>query len=192
VTITNTFVGELDVLKNVIGEPAPGTEFTIFVNCDGADFDQFLLFDEFGNLTSGTTPITGIPLGTECTVSETEDGGADSVTYDPDGGTPFDPPTVTIDAESDTVTVTVTNTFNDGDDDGDDGDDGDDDGDGGDDEEAALPDTGGPSLWILTMGGLLTALGLMIIANRESVVRTGMFVRVPIDQPTTIGRHVRK
>ncbi|HEX6262947.1 MAG TPA: hypothetical protein VF097_08890, partial [Actinomycetota bacterium] len=45
------------------------------------------------------------------TVTETGTGGADSVTYSPDGGTPSDPPTVEITSDGQEVTVTVTNTF---------------------------------------------------------------------------------
>ena len=116
VTVTNTFdqeVGQLDVAKVVsgAGSPAPGATFTIDVDCDDTEFDETLTFDDDGLLQSGTSPITGIPLGTQCSVTESGTGGADSVTYDPNGGTAADPPTVTIDTEGETVTVTVTNTF---------------------------------------------------------------------------------
>ncbi|HEX6206877.1 MAG TPA: DUF5979 domain-containing protein [Actinomycetota bacterium] len=105
--------GSLDVAKVVdgTGSPEPGTEFTIDVDCDDDAYDATLVFDEDGNLTSGSLPITGIPLGTECTVTETGTGDADSVTYSPDGGTPSDPPTVEITSDGQEVTVTVTNTF---------------------------------------------------------------------------------
>ena len=115
VTVTNTFdqeVGSLDVVKDVTGAGDPGdTTFTITVDCDDDAFDETLVFDEDENLVSGTTPITDIPLGTQCSVTETDDGGADLVTYDPNGGMSTDPPTVTIDTEGETVTVTVTNAF---------------------------------------------------------------------------------
>jgi Domain of unknown function (DUF5979) len=114
VTVTNTFnldqvVGSLDVLKVVTGpgDPDPGATFTIEVDCDDDAFDTTLVFDASGNLTSGTSPITGIPVGTQCTVTETGDGGADGVTYNPGGASP---PTVTI-VGNQTVTVTVTNNF---------------------------------------------------------------------------------
>lgn len=102
--------GSLDVLKVVSGsgEPDPGATFTIEVDCDDDAFDTTLVFDADGNLTSGTSPITGIPVGTQCTVTETGDGGADGVTYNPGGA---NPPTVTITQDGQTVTVTVTNNF---------------------------------------------------------------------------------
>jgi LPXTG-motif cell wall-anchored protein len=179
VTVTNTFLGEdegiLDVVKVVAGdgEPEPGTEFTIEVDCDGDEFDETLVFDEDGNLASGTTPITGIPLGTDCTVTETDDGDAELVIYDPNGGSPSDPPTVEITTEGETVTVTVTNVFEDDDDDDDgdgDGDDGDgDDGDDGDDEDASLPSTGSSADSLLEAGLWLVVLGaaLLIMARRR-------------------------
>ena len=98
--------GSLDVLKVVAGEGTPdeGTQFTVEVTCDSDGFDTTLTFDENGALLSGDVPITDIPDGTNCTVSETDDGGADDVEIDPNGGQ------VEIEGES-TVTVTVTNTF---------------------------------------------------------------------------------
>ncbi len=118
VTVTNTFdsdlpdTGSLEVLKVVdgSGSPAPGATFTVAVDCDDDDFDETLVFDATGALTSGTNPQTGIPLGVVCTVTETSDGDADAVTYSPDGGTPTTPPEVTI-TDSTAVSVTVTNTF---------------------------------------------------------------------------------
>lgn len=52
----------------------------------------------------------------------------------------------------------------DDDDDGDD-DDGDDDGDDDEKEKSELPNTGGPSPWILLTGGLLSVLGVAILSN---------------------------
>jgi LPXTG-motif cell wall-anchored protein len=99
-------VGTLDVLKIVAGEGTPdeGAEFVIDVTCDSDGFDTTLTFDEEGNLVSGDAPITDIPEGTNCIVSETDDGGADDVELDPLDGQ------VEIDG-NETVTVTVTNTF---------------------------------------------------------------------------------
>jgi hypothetical protein len=153
VTVTNTFredepLGAIDVVK-VIGEgpePEPGAEFTIEVDCSVDSFDTTLRFDETGALISGTTPIFGLPLGTTCTVTETGEGGATGVVYDPFGTIPEDPPTVTVD-EAALVTVTVTNTFTDSGpvvtttlpDDDDDGTDGD----GGVDDGTAAPERPG-------------------------------------------------
>jgi hypothetical protein len=72
-------------------------------------------------------------------------------------------------------------------DDDDDDDDGDDDGDeeDGDDDDGggALPDTGGQSLWILLMGGLLTLFGMAILSNRGSMGRMGLFGPALLDVP---------
>lgn len=120
VTVTNTFtepeVGSLDVIKVVEGPVPPGTVFEVTIDCtlEGSPLDGFpvlVTFDENGDLVPPPDlPLTGIPAGAECTVEETDDGGATSVAYDPDGGTPSDPPTVTIVAEE-VALVTVTNTF---------------------------------------------------------------------------------
>jgi hypothetical protein len=63
------------------------------------------------------------------------------------------------------------------DDDDDDGDDDDGDEEDGDDDDGggALPDTGGQSLWILLMGGLLTVFGMAILSSRGSMGRIGLF-----------------
>jgi LPXTG-motif cell wall-anchored protein len=99
-------VGSLDVVKIVTGEGTPdeGTEFTVEIVCDSDGFDTTLTFDENGDLLSGVAPITDIPDGTNCTVSETDAGGADDVEINPNDGQ--------VEIEGDeTVTVTVTNTF---------------------------------------------------------------------------------
>ena len=118
VTVTNTYVGtgSLAVSKTVdgSGSPAPGAEFEVTVDCDddGDAFDTVFTFDASGAQTGGgDNPITGIPVGTECSVTETEPEGADSVSYDPDGGSPDLPPTITITTDGQAATVTVTNTY---------------------------------------------------------------------------------
>jgi hypothetical protein len=165
-------VGALDVEKVVAGDPGEGEEFfTIEVDCDNDDFDETLGFDTDGRLRMGTTPIVGIPLGTECTVTETDVGlepwappatGPEPELGDiqllvhyqvlPDGVPSVHPPTVTIDTEGETVAVRVENFFigpvgeedpvGDGDNDGDgDGDDGNRSHDGTDDP-SDLPNAG--------------------------------------------------
>src|SRR5207248_1299294 len=93
-----------------VGSPAGGTTFTVAVDCnDGSGHDRTLTFDSSGALTGGgPLPITGIPAGTQCSVTETGTGGASSVTYSPGGA---NPPTVTI-AANQQSSVTVTNTYN--------------------------------------------------------------------------------
>jgi len=120
VTITNTFLepdeGALNVVKVVEGPVPPGTLFEVTIDCtvEGSSLDGFpvvVTFDDSGDLVPPPNlPLTGIPAGAECTVEETDNGGATSVAYDPNGGTPADPPTVPVVA-NETVLVTITNTF---------------------------------------------------------------------------------
>jgi uncharacterized protein DUF5979 len=108
VAVTNTFTGSLLVTKTVSGTPTGTPTFTVTVDCnDGTSHDATLTFDSTGTLTSGTNPITGIPAGAQCTVTETGNGGATSVSYNPGGASA---PTVTIGANQQS-TVGVTNTF---------------------------------------------------------------------------------
>jgi hypothetical protein len=75
--------GGLDVTKTIVGSAPGSATFTVDVDCDDDDFDGTLVFDNTGTLTIDGTidslPITGIPVGTSCTITETDDGGADSV-----------------------------------------------------------------------------------------------------------------
>ncbi|HEX9506582.1 MAG TPA: DUF5979 domain-containing protein, partial [Acidimicrobiia bacterium] len=119
VAITNTFAevlvtGSLTVTKSVVGDAGSST-FTVAVDCPGDTFDRTLTFGSTGTLTGGgSLPITGIPAGTQCTVTETGNGGASSTTYAVNGGSASSSaPTVTIAGES-TKTVKVTNTFDPG------------------------------------------------------------------------------
>src|SRR6185312_10040656 len=95
VTVTNTYTGSLTVTKTVSGTPPGGTTFTVAVDCnDGSGHDRTLTFDSSGALTGGgPLPITGIPAGRQCSVTETGTGSASSVTYSPGGA---NPPTVTV------------------------------------------------------------------------------------------------
>jgi hypothetical protein len=112
VSVTNSYLGELDVEKLVVGDPGGSVSFTVAVDCDVDAFDDTLMFDETGALTGGgPVPITGIPAGTQCEVEETSTGGATSVGYAVDGNpVAVPPPTVTI-ASGATVTVSVTNSY---------------------------------------------------------------------------------
>ena len=85
---------DVDKVVAGTGTPAPGTTFTVEVDCDDDAYDETLTFDATGALTSGTASQSGIPEGTQCTVTETSTGGADGVAYSPNGGTPADAPTV--------------------------------------------------------------------------------------------------
>src|SRR5207244_8220319 len=106
---TTPATGSLTVSKTVAGTPTGGATFTVAVDCnDGSGHDRTLTFDSAGSLTGGgPLPITGIPSGTQCSVTETGTGGASSVTYTPGGN---NPPTVTITSNQQS-SVAGTNTF---------------------------------------------------------------------------------
>ena len=59
------------------------------VNCDDDAFDTTLTFDATGALTSANSPITGIPAGTQCAVTETGTGTATATGYSVDGAGTF-------------------------------------------------------------------------------------------------------
>ena len=116
VAITNTYTGSLTVSKSVVGTPPEGSSFTVSVACPASGtplsgFPKTLTFDSTGALTSGTLPVTGIPVGTQCSVTETDAGGASSTLYSVNGGsTSSSPPTVTINATTQ-QSVAVSNIF---------------------------------------------------------------------------------
>ncbi|HEV2311082.1 MAG TPA: DUF5979 domain-containing protein, partial [Acidimicrobiia bacterium] len=116
VAITNTYTGSLTVSKTVVGTPPEGSTFTVSVACPASrtplsGFPKTLTFNSSGTLTSGTLPITGIPAGTQCSVTETGTGGATSTTYAVNGGSSSsNPPTVVISSSTER-SVAVTNTY---------------------------------------------------------------------------------
>ena len=97
--------GRLGVTKTLSGDVAgyvPGTEFTIEVDCDNDAFDTTLSV-----VPDVTEFVEGIPLGTECTVTETAVPAPGAPTY---GQVTYSPgQTVTISAEGVDVIITVTN-----------------------------------------------------------------------------------
>lgn len=110
-----------------------------------------------------------------CEIPEDPDEGCSDDDDDDDDGDSDGFPDADVDGEPDgDQVVEALDDDDDEDCDDDDDDDGDDD-DEDDDDEAALPDTGGPSQWNLILGVMLTIMGMMVLANRESLVRTGLF-----------------
>jgi hypothetical protein len=115
--------GTLVVTKIVEGPVPPGTEFLVEVDCppiqptDGGgeaiENPRFLTFDEEGG--SQTLPV--FIFASECTITEIEDGGAETVTYggeDIPGGcdvTASETNVVADFIEPVTCEVTITNTF---------------------------------------------------------------------------------
>jgi hypothetical protein len=131
-------VAPLTVVKTVSGPVPEGTTFTAKIECDGEiiEGDSELVdsveitFDATGQPTSEDT--FGFDNEGTCTVTETEDGGAETKTYAcdvdfldsgatasqvdpvdicPDAGPQSDPITVNIEVEDQDVTVTIANTF---------------------------------------------------------------------------------
>ncbi|SKC59542.1 DUF5979 domain-containing protein [Krasilnikoviella flava] len=112
VDVTNTYdLGQFTVTKDVVGDGADfGVgPFTVEAACtfEGAEIDMGS--GTIGGATrtvepGGTVTYSGLPVGAECTVTETADYGAADVTIDPE--------TVIVPAaDGDPVAVTVTNRF---------------------------------------------------------------------------------
>lgn len=135
----------LHIRKVVVGPVPAGTQFVVTVTCDpptitpGGVSSQQFVFDAQGNPV-GTGDTVTFEGPTSCTVTETQTGGAASVTYEcegtlpppndlggsgrfsarlgipqgpicPSSGPQSDPITVNIIASRQEATVTVTNTF---------------------------------------------------------------------------------
>jgi large repetitive protein len=110
-TVTNTFgVGSINVIKKVTGNDATqyGTgPFILAMKCvlDDATGSR-TVWDGTIKLGGGApllATITDIAAGAKCTVTESETGGASTVSIDPSGPIPVD--------ANQTATVTVTNSF---------------------------------------------------------------------------------
>ncbi|WP_265523596.1 DUF5979 domain-containing protein [Oerskovia flava] len=121
VVITNTFdVGSVQVDKELDGLGAlygPGP-FEVTLACTYEDVDLTIPGGDVRELVPGEPVVyDGLPVGAECTVTETETFGASSTTMSVDGGEPTDGTVVEVtvppvDGGSPTaVTVAVTNTF---------------------------------------------------------------------------------
>ena len=113
VTITNTFAtGGLTITKVVddggTGVVPDGTAFTLAVACElgGTSLDGFPTDVTLTTPDSLSTTITDLPVGSECTVTETDDAGATL----PPVIAPQQPVTIT-DSGDGPVSVVVTNVF---------------------------------------------------------------------------------
>lgn len=108
-TITNDFPDAIvEVTKKVAGAPSDGP-FTIALDCTFGGspvpgFPKDITFD-----SAGTVPVSDIPAGSACRAEETENGGADSVAYDPVG--PGDGSGDVVAKDGEPQQITVTNTF---------------------------------------------------------------------------------
>ena len=93
----------LHIRKVVVGPVQPGTQFVVTVACEGNDFpgepiiftgdggsptsSVQLVFDAQGNPVGSGDTVTFVDAGT-CTVTETQTGGAASVSYECEGSLP--------------------------------------------------------------------------------------------------------
>ncbi|WP_454044732.1 DUF5979 domain-containing protein [Cellulosimicrobium sp. Marseille-Q8652] len=121
VVITNTFdVGTVEVDKELAGLGAlygPGP-FEVTLGCTYDGVDLTIPGGEVRELVPGEPVVyDGLPVGSACTVTETDTFGASSTTVSVDGGEPVDGTAADVvvppadDGEPTTVTVAMTNTF---------------------------------------------------------------------------------
>jgi len=121
VVITNTFdVGSIQVDKELAGLGAlygPGP-FELTLACTYEGVDLTIPGGAVREVDGGASVVyDGLPVGSECTLTETDDFGASSTTIAVDDGDPVDGTSVdvvvppAVDGDPTTVTVTVTNTF---------------------------------------------------------------------------------
>ena len=98
--------GDLVVTKVVEGDAAPPeASFTVAITCTYEDM-EFGWTDDIGHGES-MGPFRNLPAGSECTITETDVGGADTTTVDGEAGTTA---TVTIEADAEHE-VEIVNTF---------------------------------------------------------------------------------
>ena len=102
-SVTNDFpLGELSVTKSIVGDVDGGFTagpFTVEIDCQYADaavegFPTTVEFDE-----AGTASPIPVPVGSECSVTETVTGGATDVIYEPVGPATGRSAVVTVPAE---------------------------------------------------------------------------------------------
>ncbi|GAA5033110.1 hypothetical protein GCM10025738_16160 [Microbacterium fluvii] len=141
ITVTNTYrAGGLQIVKRITGSGATAATgpFVFSVVCafdgDPAAFSESVTLRPAGSLTISSDVIEPLPVGAECTVAETDDGGADQT-----------PPPVTViipdpDDEPAVVRAQFENEFT-----------------------ADLAGTGGvPAWWLLSLAGGVLMLGLAL------------------------------
>lgn len=154
ITVTNTFdVGRIEVVKTVSGGDAAlhdGDAFEVTASCVWNGSDIEVPGGAVRALTTGTPVVyDDLPVGAECAVSETGNGGADAVTYTP--ADPADPNRALVSVGAgEAASVTIDNRF-----------------------DTALPPTGADGARLAGLGaiGILTILaGVLatVIVRRRS------------------------
>jgi uncharacterized repeat protein (TIGR01451 family) len=146
----NTFdLGSITVTKTIEGDDATRHEsenFVVHLACtsmiDGASRDVAIPGGADRTLSAATGLVTHyeqLPVGAECTVTETSDGGASAVTISPDDGA------VTV-ADSADIAISVVNRF---------------------DDPATLPFTGTDARGELAAAALLVIAGILLLRRRR-------------------------
>ena len=97
----------VDVTKVVVGDPPPGSTFVVRNDCESAAVDAS--FEAAG----GFKELTFANEGSSCSVSEPQNGGADSTTFacQPLENVSCDTTSFVVDEFDAGVSITVTNTF---------------------------------------------------------------------------------
>lgn len=154
--IVNTFdAGELTVTKRVEGGPAGPYSFELACST-GQGAVELAPADAAFELRDGRSRTVSVPLGAECTVTETGVDDEVVVTFE-DSDRGEGDGVVVVDGEA---SVTVVNTFPEVE--GTDPEVSDENATGG------LPDLGGPSVWLALLGVLLVAGGALLLVGRRA------------------------
>ena len=98
----------VNVTKVVVGDPPPGTTFVVRIECELGG-PLVVTFDA----TGGTKSVAGSEIDISCSVSEPQNGNADSTTFACENvqNVTCDTSTFSIDDNPTEVNITVTNTF---------------------------------------------------------------------------------
>ena len=101
----NTFrTGTLNLAKAAVGPAPDGATYPVSVACTFEGAPVVFDTDPGADLAvGGTADVPGIPLGSDCTITETDQGLATTVSYSPSR-------TVRVDTDADTD-ITITNSF---------------------------------------------------------------------------------
>lgn len=148
ITVTNSFAAaELTVGKTVVNGPAGPYGFALTCTTDQGDV-ALAAEDASFQLEHGETRTISVPVGADCAVEESAAGATVSFEDSDDTGDGR----VIVDGHA---SVQVTNTFPVKP------------GEPGKPGGAGLPNTGGPSMWLLTVGLLATAGGAGVLINKR-------------------------
>lgn len=160
VTLTNTFdVASLAVTKNIVGPVEDDTTFDVELACtrdvDGREIDVDIPGGSVRTLSAPDdlhTTYDTLPYGAECTVAETQTGGADDTTIAVAGAKTVDSDSVSLVLEDSENKVTITNRFDPADP----------------QASGVLPGTGAGKPWPLYVGVFALLVGLALELRRRA------------------------